>query len=620
MCGILGQASVSHNLNNDWLISGHNLIKHRGPDDDGTWRSHDNLVTFLHRRLSILDLSSEGHQPMSFTDRGVTIIFNGEIYNFKEIKSELENSFYTFNSNCDTEVLLKAYAEWGTECLQKLNGMFAFAIYDEPKKCLFIARDRAGEKPIFYREESGKFFFSSELKSLLANPSFQRKIDLEALDCYLAMGYVPGSQCILKGFKKLPPAHALTFNLNNGICKTWRYWNLPPFVVDNNNFDESDLLSELESLLDKSVRQKLLADVPVGILLSGGIDSSLITAFAAQNSKEIRTFSVSFNDSKKYDEGEYARFIANHFGTQHTTLNADPIKVDILHNLMASFDEPIVDSSIIPTWMVTNLVNKYCKVALGGDGGDELFGGYNEYSRLLKINPFLGYIPRYFRNKISLLSENYLPVGFKGRNYLQGININKDKSFIWLAKYFDTKTRRNLMKGINSYSLVAEQIWDSRIPEEKDLIQRLTRMDFQNYLAEDLLVKIDRSSMLNSLELRSPFLDHNLIEFAFSKIPSSLKVTTKNKKILLKKLTKKILPQGFNRNRKQGFCIPISKWLSSGSFREFFWDTLTDSNSIFDSETVMSLLKGQDNGLINGERIYALAQFEIWRKKYEAIL
>lgn len=620
MCGLIGIASSSRQPKHTWLTIARDTLIHRGPDDAGEWWSNDERVGLAHRRLSIVDLSPLGHQPMHLAQQGLSIVFNGEIYNFTELRQYLEQRGHRFCSQSDTEVLLTAYAEWDTDCLTQLNGMFAFALYDARKERIFLARDRAGEKPLFYRLEGDTLYFASELKALLAHPSLPRRIDPEALDCYLAMGFVPGDRCILQGYRKLPPAHAMTFDLYQGNINIWRYWQLPELDPDASTIDPVQLVDELETLLEDAVGRQLMADVPVGILLSGGVDSSLVTAMAVRQSSQVRTFSISFPGHGKLDESPHARLIAQYFNTEHTELVAEPTTADLLPVLARQFDEPMVDSSMFPTWLVSHLVRQHCTVALGGDGGDELFGGYEHYSRLLWMQNKLAHLPHFVRRNTAHIAERLLPVGVKGRNYLQGLDMDLNSGLPLIASYFDRTTRRKLLRAYDKHSLVAESIRESRIPKDIDMLQRATRMDFYNYLAEDILVKVDRASMLNSLEVRAPFLDYRLIEFSFRKVPSHLKATVSQKKILLKHLTNRLLPPEFDNQRKQGFSIPMTEWLKAGAFRELFWDTLLSPDCLFDRTTIENLLKGQDQGRSNGERLFALVQFELWRKTYNISL
>ena len=622
MCGIVGIASKTTVSHRTWLVAGRDAMTHRGPDDAGEWWSDDGRVGLAHRRLSIIDLSPAGHQPMHDVTGTITIVFNGEIYNFSELREELAAKGAVFRSHSDTEVILAAYREWGTDCLSRLNGMFAFALHDARQQIVFIARDRAGEKPLFYHHSGGTLRFASELKGLLADPALPRRIDPEALDCYLAMGYVPGERCILQGFNKLPPAHAMLFNMQTGAAKVWRYWQLPDMdaAARQGSVDEGALLDELEALLEDSVRRQLVADVPVGVLLSGGVDSSLVTAMAVRASNKVKTFTIRFPGHGKLDETEHARLIARHFGTEHMELVAEPATADLLPRLARQFDEPMVDSSMIPTFLVSQLVRQHCTVALGGDGGDELFGGYHHYSRLLWMQKRLGPIPLPLRRGISLAAERLLPVGLKGRNWLQGLGGDLQTGLPLIASCFDATTRQRLMSTQTGWRTLAEGVVKGRVPVHPDLLQRATRMDFHNYLAEDILVKVDRASMLSSLELRAPLLDYRLIDFAFRKVPSHLKATMQDKKILLKRLTARVLPPEFDRQRKQGFSIPLAEWLKSGTFRELFDDVLRDPQCIFDSRTVDGLLSGQDRGRNNGERLFALVLFELWRREYGVTL
>lgn len=618
MCAIVGICSKYPVDHPNRLLMMRDTMIHRGPDNAGVWWSQDKTLGLGHQRLAIIDLSSDGHQPMHDDAQELSIVFNGEIYNHVELREELKGHGYTFRSQSDTEVLLAAYDAWGQNCLLHLNGMFAFALHDARQQLLFLARDRAGEKPLYYHLKNGTLQFASELKALLANPANPRCLNPDALDCYLTMGFIPGDICVLKGYNKLPPAHALTFDQRVGSVRVWRYWSVPELSTDaaNNALNESALLDELETLLEDAVGRQLVADVPVGILLSGGIDSSLITAMAVRCSNKVRTFSIGFPGHGKLDETPHARLIAQHFGTEHTELMAEPATADLIPYLARQFDEPMVDSSMIPTWLVSNLVRKYCVVALGGDGGDELFGGYSHYRRLLWMQKRLAFIPNFLRRWLALVAEKWLPVGFKGRNYLQGLKNDLRYDLPPVSSFFDTTTRGLLLKENTGYRLVAEDIYRDRIPADSNLLQRATRMDFNDYLAEDLLVKVDRASMLNSLEVRAPLLDHRVIEFAFGQVPSQLKATEKDKKILLKLLAKRLLPREFDRQRKQGFSIPIDKWLESGPFRELFWDVLTDPDCLFDLNTVQRLFNWQDKGYKNGERLFTLVLFELWRRHY----
>ena len=576
-----------------------------------------------HRRLSIIDLSNAGHQPMVDADGELCIAFNGEIYNYKDLRTELISEGYAYRSFSDTEVILAAYRQWNTGCLTRLNGMFSFAIFDARREQVFIARDRAGEKPLFYVLENGTLTFSSELKGLMMNPGLSRQIDAEAFDCYLAEGYVPGDRCILQGVKKLPPAHAMVFDLNSGQSRIWRYWRMPDYdpSIEAGTVDEDALLDELEALLEDAVRRQLVADVPVGILLSGGIDSSLLTAMALRSNPAVKTFTVCFPEHGKYDEADHAQLIARHFSTEHMQLEAETSTIELLPKLARQFDEPVIDSSMVPTYLVSQMICQHCSVALGGDGGDELFGGYNHYNRLLYLQKYFGILPSWFRRNLANGAQSRLPLGFQGRNWLQALRSDFKDDLPLIANYYDYGVRRRLVPTQFKNIDLAEQVRQSRIPKVTDLLQRATRMDFENYLAEDILVKVDRASMLNSLEVRAPMLDHRLIEFAFGKVPSHLKATPASRKVLLKKLANRCLPPEFDSNRKHGFSIPLQTWLKVGPWLDYFREVLLDTRqSTFDHRIVEGLLDGQGKGRANGERLFGLVMFELWRQEYRVDL
>lgn len=591
-------------------------IVHRGPDDGAEWWSADRRVGFGHRRLSIIDLSPTGRQPMLYAGDELVIVFNGEIYNYVDLREELRSKGATFRGASDTEVVMAAYRVWGTDCVTRLNGMFAFALFDRGRNRVFIARDRAGEKPLFYHLHLGELAFASELKSLMASPHLPRLIDHEALDCYLAMGYVPGERCMIRGARKLPPAHVLTFDLASGELNTWRYWSPPPLMPGR--VDSEELLDELEPMLEDAVRRQLVAaDVPVGVLLSGGVDSSLVTAMAARTAPRVKTFTVRFPGFGPYDETVHARLVARHFGTEHVELEATEASPELLALLARQFDEPMADSSMIPTYLVSQLIRSHCTVALGGDGGDELFGGYEHYRRLLWLEAYVGWVPLGVR-RIFGASGNAMPIGLRGRNWLQAVGTDFTREVPPVEGVFDPAGRRALMG--RDWPTVAEAIRITRTPNECDLLQRATRMDFANYLAEDILVKVDRASMLASLEVRAPFLDHRIIEFAFGRVPSNLKATPDSLKILLKKLCQRILPPAFDQHRKQGFSIPLASWLEAGPWAEKFREVLLDTGAMFDRSTIDALLQGQLNGRHNSERLFTLALAELWRREYSVAI
>jgi asparagine synthase (glutamine-hydrolysing) len=620
MCGIVGIASTDMIDNRGWLATGRDAMAHRGPDDAGEFWSVDGRVGLAHRRLSIIDLSPSGHQPMHAANGQLSIVFNGEIYNHRELRQVLAGLGHHFSSTSDTEVILASYIQWGRDFLKHLNGMFALAIHDAQKRTLLLARDRAGEKPLFYRAAAGEIRFGSELKALLADPGVARRIDPAALDCYLTMGYIPGALCIYQGFRKLEAGHALNFSLDSGRIESWRYWSLPSLANDATGTDDDALVAELEHLLMQAVQRQLVADVPVALLLSGGVDSSLITALAAQAKRQVKTFTVGFRNNAKYDETAHARLVADHFGTDHTLLEADDVEPSILMKLARQYDEPIVDSSMIPTYLVSQQIAQHCKVALGGDGGDELFGGYYSASRMAWLEHRRGMLPLALRQGFAGMANAVLPVGAKGRNFLAHWGIDPLRDLPLFSPQFDRALRQRLLRGAAGWRFGAEAFRQSRIPQTLDAVQRVTRFDFANYMAEDILVKVDRASMLNSLEVRSPFLDQHVIQFAYGHVPSRLKATPGDRKIILKKLAAKILPPTFDKARKQGFGIPLDAWLRHGPWRQRFEEVLYDRESIFDQAEMAKLFKGLEAGRPVKEHLFGLTFFELWRREYQATL
>ncbi len=614
MCGFVGSASVHRVVDKEWLLNGSESLYHRGPDDSSQWISENNRLGFSHRRLSIIDITENARQPFMNTTQDAVIIFNGEIYNYKLIRSSLKSLGYKFKSNSDTEVLLNSYLCWGYECLQKIKGMYAFVIYDIRSNKIFAARDICGEKPFYYSYDNETLYFASELKSILVNNSITTNISLNSLDYYLATGHTPADISIIKGIKKLKPSNALTYDLNDGSIKTWNYWN-PPYISSNSNFlKEGELIEKLESTLESAVVSQLTSDVPLGICLSGGLDSSLITALASRHVSNISTFTAIFPSNESFNESKYAKIISNKFSTSHNEIPIDRPSYDILQTLTEYYDEPLADSSSIATYLLFSSLSKYCKVALGGDGSDELFGGYSHHRTLsssliqyLSI-PSLSILYKFFLK--------YLPVGFKGRNFAFKLFCQQSRLIPPYPYFFDFIYRKRLLSNHTNFHPAYDQFFCSPFKPSNDIGFITMKNDFMNYLSEDLLVKTDRASMANSLEIRSPFLDKELIEFSFSSIPSNFKTSNTRNKILLKKLAKKILPSNLNIERKQGFSVPLARWLKAGPFRNFIYDILLDENCFFEKKTIREILKNQDKGYSNSERIYSLAMFELWRKKY----
>lgn len=617
MCGIYGQISQVPFADTRALCCARDTMVHRGPDAAGEWLSSDRQVFLAHRRLSILDLSELANQPMNDASGQFVIVFNGEIYNYLDIRNELVELGYSFRSQSDTEVVLQSYRQWGRDCVSRFNGMFAFAIYDCNRQEIFLARDRAGEKPLYYSNDAGVFCFASELKAIMARPDFAREIDMNALDCYLNFGYVPGELCILKNVSKLPPAHAMLYRRSDGLCRVWRYWS-PPEVPAVSMVDEQALLEEFEEILCDSVKRQLVADVPVGVLLSGGIDSSLVTAMAVRSSQRVKTFNVRFPGYGGYDETEHARLVAGHFGTEHIELEAGSVSPDLLPKLAAQYDEPINDSSMIPTFLVCQLVRQHCTVALGGDGGDELFGGYAHYSHFSRMHDLVGRLPRFLRRFGASFSEKLLPTGLKGRNWFMSADIDFSTEVPKSLLLFEKSARNRLLPGLHAG--FAERHWNEHTARHDNLVERFTRTDFVNYMPEDILVKVDRASMLNSIEMRAPFLDYRMIEFAYGKVPAALKADSRQKKIFLKKAASRLLPEKLDIQRKQGFSIPLPQWLRQPEWKSAIGDILLSTDSMFDHHEVKKLLRGPYQGINNADRLFALTMFELWRRHYRVLL
>lgn len=620
MCGIVGLCTHREPVDSSILERMRDTLIHRGPDDAGIWCSPDGKVGLAHRRLSIIDLSPRGRQPMSDQSGQVIIVFNGEIYNFKELRRELEKNGHTFRTESDTEVLIEAYAAWGEDCVARLNGMFSFCLYDNRKRRLFLARDRAGEKPLFYYHVPGRFVFASEVKAIMADPLFPRTLDLEGLNYFLMYGYVPGSKSILRNVYKLPAGHTMQYDIEGGALTIQAYWHLPD--PEGEGLVSADALaSELEILLENAVRRQLIADVPLGILLSGGIDSSVVTAIASRvSSRPIKTFTISFPKNKEFDESPYARLVANHFGTDHTELVAEPATVDLLSDLAKQFDEPLADSSMLPTYLISRLIRRDATVALGGDGGDELFGGYLHYDWIQLQESARRFLPSPVRRAVASIGKHYVPLGVRGRTYLIGLAGGIMNSIAHVNVFFDDHVRRRLL------SPVAEEIKNlSPLPDAyradlpvpgQSALQKAMAMDFSTYLVDDILVKVDRASMLASLEVRAPFLDYRIIEFAFRKVPDRLRVRGKARKILLRHLARRLLPSALDIGRKQGFAIPISDWLK-GSWGAYFEAVLKGlPPELFNKRFVSDLIKSPQQGYANTQRLFALVIFELWRLHY----
>ncbi|MEW6754610.1 MAG: asparagine synthase (glutamine-hydrolyzing) [Candidatus Latescibacterota bacterium] len=621
MCGIAGIACAAGLTDGGLLERMRDAMAHRGPDDAGAWWSAGRCVGLGHRRLAILDLSPAGHQPMADARGRCHIVFNGEIYNFQEVRGDLEGLGHAFRSSSDTEVILAAYRQWGEDCLRRLEGMFAFALYDPDRRLLLLARDRAGEKPLFYSLRQGVFRFASELKGLFADPSFPRQLDLESLDYYLAYGYVPFDRCLVRHVSKLPQGHALSFALDTGACRTWRYWDLPAEPVAPLT-DAEEASRELERELQRSVQQQLVADVPVGILLSGGVDSSLITALAAHGAaRRVRTFTVTFPDSAGYDESPYARLVARHFGTEHTELEADRVSLEVLPTLARQFDEPVADQAIVPLYLLSRLVRQHVTVALGGDGGDELFGGYTHYGWVLRGRTLRRLFPGPLRAAAAEAASRWLPLGARARNHVIGLRGDTRYSVAHVNMYFDAASRRRLVarpwaERVRGASPTPEAFKCSLTAPGASLVRQATEVDFRSTLVDAYLVKVDRAAMASSLEVRAPFLAPGVIELAYGRLADGLRVTPAQRKIVPRQLARRLLPPALDTARKQGFAIPLSQWFHGEWGRYFAAVLRRGCSGLFDPGFIEGLLRRQESGYSNMHRLFGLVLFELWFEEY----
>jgi asparagine synthase (glutamine-hydrolysing) len=610
MCGILGiykLKKVDKNQFEEQL----NIINHRGPDDSGTWFNGDQTLALGSKRLAIQDLSPKGHMPMASDDERFIIAFNGEIYNHFDIRVKLSQQNISFKSNSDTETVLQAFMYWGADCLNQLNGMFAIAIFDQKKRQLFIARDRAGEKPLYYWKHTGGFSCSSELKQLLLDDDLTRKLNPTALKQYLENGFLKGDQSFIKDVFQLPPAHFLQYNIESGQINLQRYWGIPDFKPGKATQEE--LLDEFDVLMDRAVKRQMIADVPLGVLLSGGVDSSLVTAYAAKHTQKLRTFHISFDGFGKYNEAEYARTVSKVFNTEHVELSGNDMTFEMIDEALNFYDEPLGDSSMLPTILVSQLTKQYVTVALGGDGGDELFGGYTTYASLLKQRGTIERVPQSLRVFAAKMASA-LPIGFKGRNFLKQLPGKAEARFLH-NRLFDAHSIKSLL-ATEIYNEIKSIKSKAGIYNSSDFIYNVTRYDFENYLPEDILVKVDRASMSVSLEMRAPFLDKEIIEFAFGKVSGAYKSTESELKILPKLLLKRKMPEEFNVNRKQGFSIPLNDWIASTWFDSFMKE-IDDFPVFFNKELVRKMCINIKKGYANSSRLFALVVLSKWIKKYK---
>jgi asparagine synthase (glutamine-hydrolysing) len=576
------------------------VLVHRGPDDEGHWRADrddGSGVALGFRRLSIIDLAG-GHQPLSNEDGSVWIVFNGEIYNYRELQPELVARGHQFRTHSDTEVIVHAYEEWGTDCLARFRGMFAFAIWDARRRRLFLSRDRLGQKPLFYREDAGRLAFASELKALLQMPDAPRELDPEAVDLFLTYQYVPHPRCILKGYHKLPPAHYALYEA--GKLTVAPYWHAPyeahadsrqfanPDLAHSDRWTDDDWRSVLRETLTESVRLRMRSDVPIGAFLSGGIDSTIISGLMQSlSSRPIHTFSIGFPVAQ-FDEREYARAAAKQLGTEHHEYVVEPSAVDMLPKLVWQYDEPFGDSSAIPTLYLSQVTRQVVTVALSGDGGDELFGGYERYQAVRLAQKF-DLLPRSLRRMFAWKIWQRIPTstrqrsfGRRAKRFAAALSQSPELRYLRWIGIFDADARRDLytpefrasLGGFDSGGFIQEAY--TRAPG-RDFITRTMAADVHSYLPCDILTKVDIASMTYSLEARSPFLDHHVAELA-ARMPLRLKQTDRQGKLILLETFRDLLPESIQTRKKMGFGVPLDQWFRK-ELRELLRDSLLDSRA-----------------------------------------
>ncbi len=559
MCGITGivhRNSGTH-VHKKVLENMCAVIRHRGPDEWGMWIN--GRVGIGMTRLSIIDVSG-GRQPIHNEDQTIWVVFNGEIYNYKDLRAELEKQGHEFYTSSDTETIVHLYEEYGEDCVNHLRGMFAFAIWDQNKEKLFLARDRLGIKPLHYMDDGTQFIFGSEIKSIITSPDVPRKVHAPSLINYFAYGYVPDPETMFEGIHKLPPGHILVHKKGQTTIK--KYWDVE--FQTGSLQPEEYYVERLLDILSEAVKIRLMSEVPLGAFLSGGIDSSIIVALMAEHMSEpVKTFSIGF-ENEKYTELKYARMVADRYGTDHHEEIVKPDAQSIITDLVSQFDEPFADSSAIPTYYVSKMAKKWVTVVLSGDGGDELFGGYSRFFD----SPFVRYtnwIPRTVKQHIFMNLSTMLPEWLPGTNFLRYISVDDDERYIrkiskGISTIHKTIFSQDIMEQVSTTdpSPVMLKYMDSL--KGKDQLTKRQYLDTKTYLPGDILTKVDRTSMMVSLEVRVPILDHKLVEFAAT-IPPEVKNRRMTLKYLLKKAAEQILPREIIYRPKMGFSIPLSNWI-----------------------------------------------------------
>jgi asparagine synthase (glutamine-hydrolysing) len=620
MCGIAGFVDAQPSPREPRaarLLAMCDAIRHRGPDEGG--QRVDEVAAIGMRRLSIIDLST-GHQPMSNEDGTLWIVFNGEIYNYRALASTLAGRGHRFRTSSDTEVIVHAWEEWGEAALDRLHGMFAIAVWDTASRTLWLARDRPGIKPLHYALVGGGIRFASEIKSFLVDPSFPRDIDLGALDHYCSFLYTPGDRSIFSAVRKLPPGHVLRWQRGAAVVR--RYWQLPP--ADTFAGTEEEAAREVRRALAAAVRSHMMSDVPLGAFLSGGIDSSSIVALMAEASdRPVRTFSIGFDD-RSYDELAFARAVANRFETEHHEFVVRPDALSIVDRLVAHFDEPFGDSSAIPTWYVSEMARRHVTVVLSGDGGDELFAGYERYRPHPRVEAF-DRLRLPGKRRLAALAARSWPRRARGRNFLRHVARGIDGRYLDAIGFFRPDEKAELYAPLLSAALSAQDAEAAAMegfasePASLDPVTRMTRFDFRTYLPEDVLTKVDRMSMAHSIETRVPLLDTAVVELAAS-LPASMKIGGGRQKHVLKRAVSDLLPAFILERPKHGFGVPIGTWFR-GRLGDLFADTLLSTRArqrgLFREATLRRLVGEHLDGRRDHTlRLWLLVVLELWQRQY----
>jgi asparagine synthase (glutamine-hydrolysing) len=595
------------------------LLCHRGPDQQGVYEGSQ--ATLCAVRLKIIDLGG-GDQPMLSDDGDTAIAFNGEIYNHLEIRAELEGLGHRFRSNCDTETVLRAFLEWDTACFARLRGMFAMALWTESRRRLVLARDRVGIKPLYFHRQGDDIYFGSELKAILEHPDVPRTLDLQALDAYLSVNYVPGPHTLIEGIHKLPPGHFLDWRRGRMWIEPW--WRAPARGARRRSLEDAKV--ELDQLLRESVREHLVSDVPLGVWASGGLDSSTILHYAAEASgTRLKTFSVSFA-GRSFDESQYFREISRVYGTDHYEFDLNPESE--LQSAIEDFafysDEPSADAGALPVWFLSRMSRRHVTVALSGEGADELFGGYLTYQADRMARPFRR-IPGVAQRLIRWALERYVPVSddkisleYKLKRWMQGVGLDADEAHFFWNGTFSNEQRRQIRPGSNGNGL--RELVERLGIDNCSTLERYLRVDQNYYLPDDILCKTDRMSMAHSLEVRPPFLDHRIVEFAASLRPRH-KIRGFTQKRILRELMHGKLPAPILNRKKTGLDIPAHDWFR-GTLRGQLLDTLSEeaieATGIFDAAAIHGLIRDHMERRINaGYHLWGLLTLFLWMKRWK---